>query len=226
MKEVLTFLTDLSRNNNREWFESNRSRYTAAKAQFEAFVEELIVALGSVDAALGGLHVKDCTYRIYRDTRFSPDKTPYKTHMGAYICPHGKKSGYAGYYFHIEPSGSHYLGHHLLSCGLYRPDATIVRSVRDEIVTNGEALQQAIQSATAYYLETEGGLKRLPAGYPTDTPYAEMLKLKDYLITCPVDQRFVTSPRLLERTVERFAQAASFVKLLNRAVEYAREGNL
>ena len=74
------------------------------KSIFDSFTEQLILGIQSFDSNINNLSVKDCTYRIYRDARFSKDKTPYKTHMGAFISPNGKKSGYSGYYFHIEAS--------------------------------------------------------------------------------------------------------------------------
>ena len=101
MDSVLQFLQDLRMHNDRAWFEANRARYTAAQAAFNRMAEQLIPAIASFDGRIRNLTVAQCTYRIYRDLRFSPDKTPYKTHFGAYICPGGKNSGYAGYYFHL-----------------------------------------------------------------------------------------------------------------------------
>ena len=101
MKETLQFLRDLSKNNNKNWFDANKDRYLAAKATVEALAGELLSGIRSFDDTVGPLSPKDCTYRIYRDLRFSKDKTPYKTHMGLYINRGGKKSGYSGYYFHV-----------------------------------------------------------------------------------------------------------------------------
>ena len=103
LDKTLKFLSDLARNNNRPWFNAHKDRYLEAKAEFEAMVEELIPSLQRLDPELGPLTLSECTYRIYRDTRFSPDKTPYKVHMGAYINRQGKKSPFAGYYVHISP---------------------------------------------------------------------------------------------------------------------------
>lgn len=103
MKEVIEFFRELHDHNTREWFDANRARWKRVQTQFHAFAEGLIDGIASFDPSVQGLRAKDCTYRIARDTRFSPDKSPYKTYIGAYVAPHGKKSGYAGYYFHIEP---------------------------------------------------------------------------------------------------------------------------
>lgn len=90
MKDIITFLRELQQNNNREWFMANKPRYTALQIQFNNFVDELIGEISRFDDTVTGLTAKDCTYRIYRDVRFSADKSPYKTHMGAFICPGGK----------------------------------------------------------------------------------------------------------------------------------------
>ena len=104
MKETLKFLRDLKRNNNREWFAANRERYEHALQYTRSLTQELIDRIAEIDPSAAMLSVGDCTYRIYRDTRFSPDKTPYKTHIGIFINPPGgKKAPSGGYYFHIEP---------------------------------------------------------------------------------------------------------------------------
>lgn len=109
MKEILDFLAELSQNNNREWFNANKEKYLQVREKFEAFAQQLIEKISSwdEDVAASQLQVKDCTYRIYRDTRFSKDKVPYKTHMGIFICKGGKKSPNAGYYLHLEPPANY-----------------------------------------------------------------------------------------------------------------------
>lgn len=109
MKEVFDFLAQLSRNNNREWFNANKETYLQVREKFEDFAGQLIgkIAGWDEDIANSNLQVKDCTYRIYRDTRFSKDKVPYKTHMGIFICKGGKKSPNAGYYLHLEPPANY-----------------------------------------------------------------------------------------------------------------------
>ena len=109
MKQVLDFLRNLLLNNEKPWFDAHKADYLQAKDTISAFAEELIDGIRSFDDTVGPLSVADCTYRIYRDVRFSKDKSPYKTHMGIYVCRGGKKSGYSGYYFHIDGSGDHLL---------------------------------------------------------------------------------------------------------------------
>lgn len=144
MKQVVEFLTLLHENNDKAWFDSHKEMYKRALSCFEEFTAKLIDGIAAFDPSVRGLTVRDCTWRIYRDTRFSPDKTPYKTHMGAFIAPRGKKGGYSGYYFHVEPvwnerSWSH---GHQLTTGLYCPLPEVLRSVRDESWTMARKLKQ------------------------------------------------------------------------------------
>ena len=109
MKSIIDFLTDLSQNNDRTWFEANRGRYKLVKQRMDEVAAEFIEAVAAFDPSVEGVQVKDATYRIYRDTRFSKDKSPYKTWWGVYVCPHGKKSGFSGYYMHVEPDQNCYM---------------------------------------------------------------------------------------------------------------------
>ena len=107
-KEIINFLSSLEKNNNRNWFLENKALYEQTRSEFEIFVNLLIHELRQIDKELSSLTAKECIFRIYRDVRFSKDKSPYKNNIGAYFVRGGKKSGFAGYYIHIEP------GNHLL----------------------------------------------------------------------------------------------------------------
>lgn len=223
MQNIIDFLTRLQQNNNREWFAEHKAEYKKAEAEFHAFVEKLIEGIGSFDPNVKRLTLKDCTYRIYRDTRFSTDKSPYKTHMGAYICSGGKKSGNSGYYFHIEPQGEGLLGGNLLTTGLYMPEKHILQSVREDIMFNGEWFLAAIKKAKGFTLGMENSLKRVPAGFPSDSPFADYLKLKDVYLEMRVDNQFLLDPAVVEKTVAAYRKTLEFNNLLNRAADYARE---
>lgn len=225
MKALLTFLEALRRNNDRVWFAEHKAEYDALRTEFEGFVSDLIAAIARFDPAVAGLAPKDCMYRIYRDTRFSNDKSPYKTHIGAFVCRGGKKSGYAGYYLHLEPAGEGSPGS-FLSTGLYHPEPAVLRSIRDEIVTEGEAFETLLAAAPEYKLSSEGSLRRVPAGYAADSPWAEYLKLKDFYLDRPLpsamlDETF--TPELAARIARAFRPTAGFASLLNRCVDYARD---
>ncbi|MDR2890664.1 MAG: DUF2461 domain-containing protein [Alistipes sp.] len=237
MKRVLDFLTDLGSNNNREWFTANKNRYKEAETVFNAFAGQLIGAIGEWDEAVRGLTVRDCTYRIYRDTRFSHDKTPYKTHMGVYVCPGGKKSGNGGYYFHVEPAiggeavsgegeSGGMIGSHALDAGIYMPELSVLKSVRDEIFDNGEEVLAAIsraRQAAGFELDRSNSLKRTPKGWPIDSEWDEYLKLKDLHLSKMVDDAYVLAPDLARRAAKDFRSTHDFMTLMYRAARFARE---
>ncbi|MDR0982760.1 MAG: DUF2461 domain-containing protein [Culturomica sp.] len=224
MKKVIEFLSLLRENNNREWFHANKSMYKSAEKEFNELTEQLIEEIAKFDPSVGGLTVKDCTYRIYRDIRFSPNKLPYKTHIGAYIAPKGKNSGYAGYYFHIEQSGGGFLEGNLMTSGLYMPEPKVLKSVREEIDYNGELFEENIRKATGFVLEDEAAkLKRVPKGFPLDHKYADLLKHKDYFLSKSVSNDFLLKPDLAKRAAAEFSKTVDFVKQINRAVEFAFE---
>jgi uncharacterized protein (TIGR02453 family) len=223
MKTILNFLTQIKENNNKAWFDAHKSEYLAANAVFNNFIEKLIVGISNFDPSIKGLAVKDCTYRFYRDIRFSPNKIPYKTHFGAYICPKGKKSGYAGYYFHIEPKESGFLDGNLLCTGLYGPEPNILKSIREEIFLNGETFEEAVRKAKDFVLEDDQALKRIPRGYPADFKYAEYLKLKNPSLYKSFDNELLLSEDLLEKVLSYYRETVSFNTWLNKAVEYALE---
>lgn len=223
MREVIEFLKQLHANNDREWFNAHRSEWKRVQGVFNTFVEQLIEGVASFDPSVSGLTAKDCTYRIARDTRFSNDKTPYKNHIGAYIAPRGKKAGFAGYYFHVEPAGDGLLGNNLLSAGLYCPEPVVLRSVRDEVFDNGAEIAAAMKSATGFRLDESNSLKRTPKGYPSDSEFDQMLRLKDFYLYEPISEQFLLDERLLEKTLAEFRRTQPFVAILNRAVQFAFE---
>jgi uncharacterized protein (TIGR02453 family) len=224
MKTILSFLSQIKENNNRDWFEAHKAEYRAANDVFIAFVEKLIFGISTFDPSVKGLTVKDCTYRFYRDIRFSANKMPYKTHFGAFVCPHGKNSGYSGYYFHIEPKGNGFLDGHQLDTGLYCPQPNVLKSIREDIYLNGEKFEAAVREAKGFVIEDNQALKKVPRGYPADFKYAEYLKLKNPCLYKQVDDKFLLSENLLENTLEAYSKTLTFNTLLNKAVEYAFEG--
>ena len=238
MKQVYDFLCRLKENNNREWFERHKSEYKEAQAEFNSFIEKLIVEIARFDSDIRPdlLGVKDCIFRIYRDIRFSKNKAPYKTYMGGYICKGGKKSPYAGYYFHVEPLSDgwgadhvlkpeqEFLGGNLLAAGLYCPEPKVVQSLRDEISVNGDSFLRALKRARGFRLDTYQVLKKVPKGFEgADEKWKELLKHKDFSVSLPIDNSFLFAPDLLERTAEKFSLTCEFNRILNMAVQYALE---
>jgi uncharacterized protein (TIGR02453 family) len=223
MKNVHSFLTELHRHNDREWFEANKARYREALAEFNAFSEKLIEGIARFDPSTRGLTLKDCTYRIYRDVRFSADKRPYKTHMGIYVCPGGKKSGNSGYYFHVEPQTESGEPVYFLTAGLYLPEPKFLKSVREEMLDHSDGFLAAIHRAKGFRLNEESKLKRTPAGYPSDTAMDEYLRLKDVYLEQPFDEQTLLRADLAEWAAGEFEKTYEFNTLLNKAVDFARE---
>lgn len=223
MEEILDFLARLDADNTREWFDAHRKEWTRVKSQVAALTEALIEGIAAFDPTVRGLRAQDCTYRIARDTRFSNDKSPYKNWIGIFVAPHGKKSGYAGYYLHIAPKGDRLVGEHMLISGIYCPEPTLLRSVREEIVDNGAELTAAIAAAKGFRLNTDNKLKRAPAGFPADHEFVELLKHKDWCIEKPIDEKFLLAENFVERAVNEFRKTHGFIEIINRAVQYAYE---
>ena len=223
MEEVLDFLRRLSDNNDREWFDAHRAEWTHVKDLWADFTAELIEGVASFDPSVRGLRPQDCTYRIARDTRFSADKRPYKSWLGTFIAPHGKKSGYAGYYFHVEPVGDGLLGNHLLAAGAVCIEPAVLRSIREEVLDHGDELTESIRRARGFRLDTTNRLKRVPTGFPAESEHADLLKQKDYCLEKRVSEEFVLSDGLPERLVDEFRHTKPFLDQLNRAIRYACE---
>ena len=220
MKQVLQFLQDLSEHNDKIWFEANKARYREAKARIDQLAEELIAAIRAFDDSIGPLSPKDCTWRIYRDTRFSHDKRPYKTQMGVYVAPGGKKAGYSGYYFQI---GAPDAGH-MLATGNYFCMPPVLKTLREDILMGGGDFRNILaQADPRMTLDFSESLKRVPAGFPADGPDAEYFKLKNFCLLWMPDDKFVTDKGLTERLAAIFKTTKPFLDYLNRAITYCRE---
>lgn len=213
MKEVLEFLKDLRANNNREWFNAHKGRYLEVKSKIDALTERLIAGVATFEPAATRLRVSDCTYRIYRDTRFKADKTPYKTHIGIYINPYGgKKAPTAGYYLHIEP------GQSLVAGGAWCPDSDGLRAIRQDIFDNVEEYLEIIHEPefSAYYKEVgDDLLKTAPKGFPKDWPYIDLLKPRSFTAYTPLTDRDVTSSKFEQKVIERMKAVYKFNRFLN-----------
>jgi uncharacterized protein (TIGR02453 family) len=213
-KSTFDFLTILKNNNNREWFIKNRASYIDAKVNFESLVQKLIDKIIDFESIMKGLEVKSCVYRINRDIRFSNDKSPYKTHFGAFIVRGGKKNGdkFAGYYVHIEPGNS------IVAGGAYMPPAPWLSAIREKIDEEPEKLLKIISSKDfiKYFCKIDGEkLKKAPKGYPSDHPNVELLKFKSYLVVNEMTDEFVLSERYFDHTINVIKAMKPFNDFLN-----------
>lgn len=223
MQKILQFLNDLSLNNNREWFIANKERYLQANSTFNTFALQLAEALAAIDPQIGVQQIKDMTYRIYRDVRFSKYKQPYKTHFGAFICRGGKKSPYSGYYFQVGvDSPGNFEGANLFATGDYCITPAALKILREDIsMGNGEFGKLLKRCHPSFAMDFEGALKRIPAGFPTSVPDADYLRLKRYCVCYSPPDDFITAPNLLQRTVELFRTTTPFLHYINRGIEYS-----
>ena len=225
MKQAITFLRQLQANNNREWFNAHKAEFLKHQARFHKLVEDVISEIGKYDASVIGLTAKDCTYRIYRDVRFSNDKSPYKCHFGAFLAKGGKKSGNSGYYFHISTGGGEeYPYCHMLAAGDYCCDPEVLKILREDIVNGDGDFERVVRQADAsFYLEKEGALKHNPKGFPADAPYSEYLRLKYFCLTSLPGDDFWEGEDLAKRIAAKFATTKPFLDYINRAIEFSRE---
>ena len=219
MKQVLRYLHSLSLHNDKVWFEAHKADYLKAKATVNELAVELIEGIRRFDDTVGPLSPADCTYRIYRDVRFSKDKSPYKTHMGIFVNRGGKKSGYSGYYFHIDGNGGH-----LLAVGNYFTEPKVLKVLREDIQFGGGDFRNILaQAAPGLEIDRSESLKKVPPGFPADSPDAEFFKLKNFCLLQELDDGFILSPDLADNVLAIFRTGKPFLDYVNRAIDYCRE---
>lgn len=216
---TLKFLKDLKKNNNKPWFDAHRKAYESAKADFINFIQAVIDQHGKNDSGIKTLTAKECLFRINRDVRFSKDKSPYKTNMGASINKGGRKAvNTAGYYFHLEP------GKAFLGGGLYQPMPEELKKVRQEIDYNLADFKKIINSKAfkKHYpgldKSAEFLLSRVPKGYEADNPAAEYLKLKSYIAMVDVSDAELGSKTMVKRTVDAFKALQPLIEFMNNSM--------
>jgi uncharacterized protein (TIGR02453 family) len=216
MKELFEFLKELQVNNDRDWFKENKPRYDALYKEFVHIVGRLIDKIATFDPEVAGLDAKSCIYRIYRDIRFSHDKTPYKTHFGAYMTGYGgRTSAYGGYYLHIEPGNS------FVSGGVWCPTPVMLKQLRHDIYDNIDEFVAIIEDEKFknVYGELEGEvLKRMPDGFPKDSSYEDILKHKSFIVSSMKPEKFFYSKNWMDEVVEDFRILYPFNKFLNYTI--------
>ncbi len=214
---ILDFLSDLERNNDREWFHANKERRERANAAFEELLQALMLEIGQFDGSILGSSPKELTFKLVRDTRFSHDKSPYLPAFRAHISSRGKLPIPVGYYLMIRPGDRSFLGGGLF--GDMFKDATAM--VRDYIVQHPDEWDQVIHADTfTKYFTVQGtALKNVPSGYDKEHPQAAYLKFKSWYLEYPVkDQELLDIGTFLPKMVEIFEAMKPFNDYLNRAL--------
>ena len=212
--ESLTFLRQLARNNRREWF-------TPRKPDFERWLKEpmhaVIEAINAAMRSFAPHHIQPppkCMMRIYRDTCFSADKTPYKKHSAAWWAHAGllKTSG-GGYYFHLSPTEL------VIAAGVYMPEREQLLAIRTHLLTHHAEMRRRLQSRTLRSLMNEFDdlrLTRPPKGFPADHPAMDLLLCRQWGVAATLPAQTALQPTLVREIVRRFRAAAPMVDLLNQ----------
>ncbi len=226
-KKILKFLRQVSVNNNRPWFQAHKRDYETARAAFEQGISQALERIMTFDEEIAHVALKDCLYRFYRDTRFSPDKSPYKNHLGAYINAKGKKALRGGYYIHLEPGGC------LVAVGNYWLPTNILTACRNEIMGNtaewlkcvesdeflkyfGASEQVGWEDAQGFGLER---LKTCPSGFPRDWEYVKYLRMKDYCCWHHVSEEFFEGDDWLDEIEKMFRAAKPMMDFTNAVID-------
>jgi len=216
-EETIQFLRLLETNNNREWFNDNKKKFTEAQQNFSDFVQQLIDKVVIWYPSVNGLAPKQCQFRIYRDTRFSKNKLPYKTNFGAAIATNGRKTAEAGFYFHLKPGGESFL------CGgRWMPTPAHLKAIRQEIDYNLEEFRGIVESKNfnKYFDKLYGEeVKTAPKGYKKDHVGIEFIKKKSFLGMYKLKDADLVKGNLLNKIDDVFQQALPLVNFLNRAVD-------
>lgn len=213
------FLDELSKNNNREWFSAHKSEYEDLRALWLNDVQNMLNAMGEWEPALKTASAKDAAYRIYRDTRFSMDKTPYKTYFSASVSPYGRKMEHrGGYYLHMSmvPGDAGLYG------GIWQPEAPVLRKLRHAIVDNIEEFEAIINSpAMVKFFPgwASDSLKTAPKGWPKDHPNIELLRLKDYGKMYSPSDKFFFDPSWHKKAADLFSYLKPLVDFINYSID-------
>ena len=217
-KDTLQFLEDLKANNNRDWFLDNKKRYEAFKKDLHQLIGDLLDAMKPMDSSLEMLEVKNCTFRINRDIRFSKDKSPYKSHVGIWISSGAKGMNRSGYYIQIEKGASFIAG------GLYCPEAEDLKKMRKEIAYFHDDLETILNEKEFkkefkdFDRNEKNTLKNPPRGYEKDHPAIELLKLKSFESTQRIDISEVTKKDFVATVSKKLIALKPLNDFINRAL--------
>ncbi|MFC0263045.1 DUF2461 domain-containing protein [Fontibacter flavus] len=220
-KNYLPFLTELAKNNHKDWMDANRDWYQKVRSEFLEDVEELLKGISLWEPELSTFKAKDCVFRQNRDIRFSANKNPYKTNFAAYFAVGGKKYNGPGYYLHIQP------GQSFLAGGIWMPPADILKKIRQEIDYSGKELQSILEEPEfkKSFGAMEGEqLKTTPKGFDAEHPFIDFLRFKSFIVSAPLTDKEISSGEFKEKAIENFKKMKPFHDFLNRAVDEAESG--
>ena len=210
---TLKFLNDLKKNNNRPWFEKNKSRFENSKTDFTDFVSALLQVLGKTDPDFLLQDPSKSIFRIYRDVRFSLNKDPYKSHFSASFKTGGRKSHLAGIYLQIEPGAS------FMAAGYWQPEPQLLKLLRQEAEYNGAELRKILNNKS--FLKTWGKLenlqlKKAPKGFDPDHPDIDLIKYTSYMVSSDLTDDLILTKDLITHFNRAYKTVLPFLEFLNR----------
>lgn len=214
---TFAFLSNLKKNNNKPWFDANRKNYESAKADFILLVDEMIQEISRFDPSIAHLQAKECIFRINRDVRFSKNKDPYKTNMGASFTSGGRKVNQPGYYLHCEPGGCFAAG------GFYMPEPADLAKIRQEIDYNWTDFKKLINQRDFKRYFPEGvsswdTLSRPPKGYDESNPAIPYLKMKGFIVSSPLEDAALQKKQSVRDLGKIYAAMKPLLDFLQTAV--------
>jgi len=214
---VVSFLKELKQNNNREWFHANKGWYDEAKLEVEKLVNTVIPGIAGFDSSVKFITAKECLFRIFRDIRFSKEKSPYKTNFGSWITSSGRKSFGPGYYIHVQP------GESFLAAGVYMPDPATLKKIRQEIYYNIAEFKSILESKELVKfvkgIDEMDRLKRPPKDFPADFPDINILKNRHFTISYPLSDKQLTETGFPQSIVNIFQGMHPLNLFLGRAID-------
>lgn len=214
--KTYSFLRDLKKNNNKEWFDKNKERYLIAKENVATVTDSFLKELSKFDKRFAQLTSKDCLFRIYRDVRFAKDKRPYKQNLGASLNVGGKKVQNAGFYLHIEP------GETFLAGGIWMPPGDLLKKIRQEIDYNSKQFNKIL--ATSDFKKFLGEpdlsykLKTTPKGYDKTHPDIELLKLTSFIVWHKYSDKEAGQKTFVSNLAKGAKIMKPFIDFLNTAI--------
>ena len=218
-KEALQFLEDLIANNNTEWMHANKKRYDNYKKDYHSFIASILAEMKPLDPSLEPLEVKNCTFRINRDIRFSKDKSPYKTNMGVWMSQDKNRKNAPGYYIHFEK------GNCFIAGGVWCPEPSELKQIRKEIEFFHDDLEAVLtdKKFTSEFSgldKSEGNvLKKAPKDFDPNHPAIELLKLKSFTASHKINEKDFTDKDFSKKIAKQLIALKPMNDFLRRAME-------